>query len=90
MSAQLSYAQNFAVQTSEDVASFTMVRVSSITHSVNTDQRYIKLDAVKEDAGSYTLQAPTANIAPPGYWMLFAINAEGVPSVASMINLATP
>ncbi len=30
-----------------------------------------------------------ANLAPPGYYMLFIVNDQGVPSVASFVRLAT-
>ena len=33
------------------------------------------------------MQAPAnANIAPPGYYMLFVVNTNGVPSVASFVR----
>ena len=39
-------------------------------------------------SGSLTVTAPpNSNIAPPGYYMLFLINNNGVPSVASFVLL---
>ena len=32
---------------------------------------------------------PNGNIAPPGYYMLFILNAAGVPSVARFVQLST-
>jgi hypothetical protein len=35
-----------------------------------------------------TIQAPAgANLAPPGYYMLFIVDANGVPSIAAMVRL---
>jgi hypothetical protein len=35
-----------------------------------------------------TTQAPTnGNLAPPGYYMLFMVDTNGIPSVAAMVNL---
>src|SRR5439155_13686922 len=42
-------------------------------------------------AGSLTIQAPAnANLAPPGYYMLFLVNNSGVPSVAAFVHFAAP
>ena len=63
-----------------------LVRLGAVTHSDNMEQRYIPL---KFTAGttSLTATAPAnANIAPPGFYMLFIIDANGVPSVARMVN----
>ena len=39
-------------------------------------------------AGGVTLTSPASgNVAPPGYYMLFLVNAQGVPSVAKSVKL---
>jgi hypothetical protein len=49
------------------------------------EQRYIPL-SFTAGAASLTASAPAnANIAPPGFYMLFIIDANGVPSVARMV-----
>src|SRR5206468_2827557 len=41
-------------------------------------------------SGSLTIQAPAnANLAPPGYYMLFLVNTAGVPSIAPFVELPT-
>jgi hypothetical protein len=38
--------------------------------------------------GSLSVQAPAnANLAPPGYYMLFLVNSNGVPSVSKILKL---
>jgi len=38
-------------------------------------------------AGGLSIQAPAnANIAPPGYYMLFLVDTSGVPSVAAILK----
>ena len=64
------------------------------THANDMNQRYIPL-TVAQRAGGVTLTAPaTADIATPGYYMLFLLNNRGVPSVAKFVRLglrrATP
>ena len=42
-------------------------------------------------AGSLSINAPAdPALAPPGYYMLFVLNAQGVPSVASMVKIGQP
>ena len=64
-----------------------LVRLGAVTHSNNMEQRYIPL-SFTAGATSLTASAPAnANIAPPGFYMLFIIDANGVPSVARMVTL---
>jgi len=67
---------------------FTLVRMSATTHSTNTDQRFLDLQYQLVADGRFRLKMPTSgNIAPPGYYMLFAVSAKGVPSVASIVQI---
>jgi hypothetical protein len=66
-----------------------LVRLGAVTHSVNMEQRYVPLTFT---AGATTLTATApanANIAPPGVYMLFLVDANGVPSVAKMVTVGT-
>ena len=61
--------------------------MGTATHSVNTDQRRIALTPTAV-TGGYRLTIPADNgIALPGYWMLFAMDSKGVPSVARTIKI---
>ncbi|KXH64250.1 galactose oxidase [Colletotrichum nymphaeae SA-01] len=67
---------------------FSMIRMGTSTHAVNTDQRRCPLEAQAND-NQYTVTVPgDAGIALPGYWMLFAVNEAGVPSVAKTFRVA--
>ena len=67
------------------VSSFSLVRFGSTTHTVNTDQRRIPLTATASGL-TYTVTVPSdPGVAIPGYWMLFALNSDGVPSVAETV-----
>jgi galactose oxidase-like protein/Big-like domain-containing protein len=64
-----------------------LIRLGAVTHSNNMEQRYIPL-SFTTGATSLTATTPAdANIAPPGYYMLFIIDGNGVPSVARMVNI---
>jgi Galactose oxidase-like, Early set domain/Bacterial Ig domain len=69
------------------IRTVALVRLGAVTHSVNMEQRYVPLSFI---AGTTSLSATgpaNANIAPPGPYMLFIIDANGVPSVARMISI---
>jgi len=87
---KVTYGQTFDVGT-PDAGAVTMacfMAPSATTHSFNMQQRHIGLKMGDKTANSLTLEAPpNANIAPPGYYMLFLLNAEGVPSEAQFIQL---
>jgi hypothetical protein len=85
---QLSYGQNFSVQTPDaaQIASVSLIRFGSVTHATNMAQRFIPL-SFSAGSGTLTATAPAnANIAPPGNYMLFIVNTNGVPSVAAIVH----
>jgi hypothetical protein len=86
------YAQSFTVQTpnAAAISKVSLIRLPSVTHSFDQDQRFQYL-SFTAGAGQLTVQAPaTANLAPPGYYMLFVLNGNGVPSTASIVRLPAP
>ena len=86
------YGAPFTVQTADaaTIASVALMRPGSVTHSFDEDQRFVPLTFTAQ-GGSLTIQAPAnANMAPPGYYMLFIVNGAGVPSVASFVRFAVP
>ena len=63
------------------------MRLGAVTHSVNMEQRYVPLSTTT-GVGAINATAPAnANIAPPGYYMLFLIDSNGVPSVSKMVRV---
>jgi YVTN family beta-propeller protein len=65
----------------------TLVKTGSVTHSWNMDQRFV--EATFNTSGNRLMvQAPTrAADAPPGSYILFVLNASGVPSVGRIIQI---
>ena len=65
-----------------------MMRPGSVTHSFNMEQRLVELHMVGQAGDALTLEVPpAANVAPPGYYMLFVLNAAGVPSEGAFVAL---
>jgi galactose oxidase len=83
------YGNNITVTTNSAISKFALVRMSSVTHTVNNDQRRIPLTfTANTTANSYTVTLPAnAGIATPGYYLLFALNAAGVPSISKIIKV---
>ena len=79
------------VATSGSTPTFALVRTSAVTDSVNTDQRRIPLTPTTSDGARYTLQIPgDPGVVLPGYYLLFAMTADGTPSVATFIRITGP
>ncbi len=78
----------FTVQGTAGLKKFAFIRMTSTTHSMTTDQRYISLPYTEISSGVYEL-SPYANrnIMTPGYWMLFGLDAQGVHSKAKIIKV---
>lgn len=82
------YGSTITVSTDSAVTGFSLVRLSSTTHTVNNDQRRLSLTFSSNGANSYQIDAPSnPGWAVPGMYMLFAMNANGTPSVAKMITI---
>ena len=66
-----------------------MVRYGEATHSVDNDQRRVPLSIVSSSGNTYQLAIPSdPGIALPGPYMLFALDANGTPSVSKTISIA--
>jgi predicted phage tail protein len=85
----ITYGESFFVDTPDamSIAAVTLVRLSAVTHAFNMNQRFLRL-AFTQAPGRLTVTAPSvAEIAPPGHYMLFVLNAAGVPSIAPIIRV---
>jgi len=87
--AQISYAQNFFVGTPDaaTISSAVLIRTGAPTHFFDQNTHFVPL-AIQQTTGGLTLMAPAnGNQAPPGYYMLFLVNANGIPSIAPFVQL---
>jgi galactose oxidase len=86
--ARAGYASTIQATTGGTVKSFVLMRLSAVTHSLNNDQRRVPLQFTATDATHYTLRMPAnAGIATPGYYMLFALDAKGTPSLSKTLQV---
>jgi hypothetical protein len=85
------YGNSFTVDLggTRSIAQVVLVRSGSTTHSFDMDQRRVPLEFT-QSGDTLTVSGPAnARIAPPGQYMLFVIDGNGVPSKASILRLNT-
>jgi len=85
----LQYNTPTFVQT-PDASSITrvsLIRTGSDTHSFDQNGRMLPLTFTSAPGGINVQMPLNGNYAPPGYYMLFIVNGQGVPSTGAMINL---
>lgn len=66
----------------------TLVRTGSVTHSINFDQRFLEVPFTQSGATLDITIDESSNVLPPGHYMLFAFDADGVPSIAKIVKIA--
>jgi hypothetical protein len=83
------FGQSFFVQAPDapGISQVNMIRLGSVPHAFDESQRINHL-SFTQATGSLTVSAPSdANLALPGYYMLFLLNSSGVPSVGTIIQI---
>ncbi len=86
--ATLKIGQSASVDTAgATAAKAVLVAPAAVTHANDMNQRVVPLVATPR-SGGLTVSAPAAGtIAPPGYYMMFVLSDQGVPSVAKWVRL---
>ncbi|GHF42723.1 galactose oxidase early set domain-containing protein [Streptomyces morookaense] len=86
------YASTQRVTVDRPVVKAELIRPAAVTHSSDPNQRFVDLPmTVGADGTTLDLNVTSnPNLAPPGWYMLFAVDAAGVPSVASWVHLGGP
>ena len=81
---------NFFITTPDaaSISKVVMIRLGSVTHAFNQNQRMTQL-IFRQGSGGLAVQFPGgANLTPSGHYMLFLVNSNGVPSVASIVKIS--
>jgi len=77
-----------SVTASPGVQAFNVIRLAGVTHSINTDARFVPVDFVEDAPGEYTLFFnDNPNVLVQGYYWLFAVDAQGVPSIGHTLQV---
>ncbi len=85
----ITYNSLFSVSSpnASNISKVTLMRPGSMTHTINYSQSILDLP-FSVNGNNLDVQAPLdGNYAAPGYYMLFIIDNQGVPSVASFVKI---
>jgi Domain of unknown function (DUF1929) len=88
--AEPGYGQTIAVTMSAAtrIVRVSLIRLGSVTHSFNMEERALTMPFTQPQPMSLTVRfSGNRTITPPGWYMLFLVNAAGVPSVAEIVSL---
>jgi len=83
------YGTTFDVTTPDaaSIVKMSLIRLGSMTHAFDMNQRFQWLSFTR-NGEILTVTAPTSrNRTPPGHYMLFILNGDGVPSVARIVRM---
>ena len=85
------YGQTVFIGTPDaaSVSKVTLLRQASVTHTNNMSQGFQSLTFTSASTGLNVTMPANANLAQPGYYMLFILNSSGVPSVGSIIQISS-
>ena len=83
------YSAQFSVGTpnAANIQKVVLIRPGAPTHAFDMEQRLVGLSFTIGNGTLTVTSPPNANIAPPGYYMLFILNKAGVPSVAQFVQI---
>lgn len=89
------HGQSFVIESLDapSIVKVVLVRPMAVTHQTDTEQKVLEMPYIHDHANPnrLTLTAPHGghphSLAQQGYYMMFAINNNGVPSVAKWIYL---
>ena len=70
-----------------NAATFALLRIGSVTHSINSDQRRVPVTATRSGS-TFSIRLPSdSGILIPGHYYVFALSPEGVPSEARTLRV---
>ena len=87
--ARVTYGQSLKVETLEGptIAKVNLIRFSSVTHAFDQSARLVPLTFVPGGRSASVTFPTNRAAAPPGPYMLFLVNADGVPSEGRIVLL---
>jgi hypothetical protein len=81
------YGSTEQITTDSPIVSAELIRPAAVTHSSDPNQRFVDLPMTVNGNSIGLNVTSNPDIAPPGWYMLFVTNANGVPSVAQWVHL---
>jgi Domain of unknown function (DUF1929) len=87
--AEMHYGGSYSLETTQasPLTSAVLVRPAAVTHSSDSNQRLVDLGLTSTASGIRVTVPGNRNLTPPGWYMLFVNDANGVPSVAKWVHV---
>ncbi|MEJ3750192.1 galactose oxidase early set domain-containing protein [Actinomycetes bacterium KLBMP 9797] len=86
-STQWGYGTTQQITVDRAVTRASLIRPAAVTHSSDPNQRFVELPMTVNGNTIGLNVTSNPNIAPPGWYMLFVHDANGVPSVAKWVRV---
>jgi hypothetical protein len=87
---QWTYGDTQRITVDRPIAKAELIRPAAVTHSSDPNQRFLDLPMTVDGNNIDLNVTSNPNMAPPGWYMLFAVDANGIPSVAEWVHLGGP
>ena len=87
---QWTYGDTQRITVDRPIAKAELIRPAAVTHSSDPNQRFVDLPMTVDGNNIDLNVTSNPNLAPPGWYMLFAVDANGIPSVAQWVHLGGP
>lgn len=87
---KIGYGHQFRVNVAggaDTIDSVALIRIGPVTHNWDWGNRHVKLWFERRGEGLRVRAPAVPGLAVPGYYMLFVVSTEGVPSVAELVHL---
>jgi hypothetical protein len=81
------YGSTQQITVDSTVVKASLIRPEAVTHSSDPNQRYVDLPMTVNGNTIGLNLTSNPNLAPPGWYMLFVVGANGVPSVAKWVHV---
>jgi PKD repeat protein len=88
---QVAWGTSFRVTTPDaaDISKVSLIRLGAVTHAFDMNQRFQSLSFDRQ-SGALSIAMPSSrNRTPPGHYLLFLLNGNGVPSVAKIVKVGS-
>lgn len=85
----LAYGARFTLGLGDSrrLASLSLIRAGSVTHSYNSDQRRVPLSFTQRGNTVTATMPANANLLPPGSYLLSGVDRNGVPTPAQLVTV---
>jgi hypothetical protein len=86
----IDYSTPITIHTNDaaNIATVSLIPLASETHTLDSSQTYLPLSFTKGTNQLIATPPANGNLAPAGYYMLFIVNGNGVPSVARIVQIS--